>query len=123
MRKSTLLASALFAALITTGTLAAHAQSGMDKVKSMTKEAANKVNSYAEKAGDYLDDSSITTEIKSKFLAEKNLDSLDISVKTVDGVVILTGVVDNAAQSRIAEMISQSTKSVKMVDNKITVKK
>ena len=40
-------------------------------------------------------DSAITSKIKSKYLLEKNFKSLDVSVETKDGVVVLSGFVDN----------------------------
>jgi len=73
------------------------------------------------KAKTYASDTAITTELKAKFLAEKNLDSMDIKVKTTKGIVTLRGQVQKESQSRIAERIARETKGVRGVNNKISV--
>ena len=70
---------------------------------------------------DYTSDSAITTTIKGKFLAEKGLDSLDIKVKTTNGIVTLRGQVEKESQSALAEKIALETKGVHGVVNKISV--
>jgi hyperosmotically inducible protein len=45
--------------------------------------------SAAQKTGDYIEDSALTTKVKAALLAEKNLKSLPISVESTDGVVTL----------------------------------
>lgn len=77
----------------------------------------------AAKAGEYIDDSAITTLVKGRLLSQKGLDSLDISVETNNGVVTLSGEVDNEAQIGLAENVVKETKGVQEVDNKLVVKK
>ncbi|MCL2790046.1 MAG: BON domain-containing protein [Desulfobulbus sp.] len=69
----------------------------------------------------YMSDSAITTALKSKFLAEKGLDSMDIKVETTKGVVILRGQVVKKSQSVLAEKIARNTDGVRKVVNKISV--
>ncbi len=45
--------------------------------------------------GDLVDDSVITTKVKSSFVADSTVSALDISVETTQGVVNLTGIVNN----------------------------
>jgi len=77
--------------------------------------------STAAKAKTYATDSAITTELKAKFLAEKGLDSMDIKVKTTDGIVTLRGQVTKEYQAGIAERIARESKGVRGVVNKISV--
>ena len=71
---------------------------------------------------EYLEDAAATAEIKAKILAQKGLESFDISVETTDGIATLTGQVDNTAQVALAEKAAREAKGVKGVVNKLTVK-
>ena len=71
--------------------------------------------------GEYTADAVITTKIKASLLAESEVSALDIKVETTDGVVHLTGVVDNDGQVRIAERIARETDNVKNVVNDLRV--
>ena len=79
-------------------------------------------SSGSESVGGYIDDASITTVVKGKFLGQKGLDSLDISVETTNGVVTLTGEVENAAQIGLAEGVAKEADGVKKVVNHLTYK-
>lgn len=70
----------------------------------------------------YVDDASITGVVKGKLLAQKGLDSLDISVETTDGVVTLSGKVDNTEQIKLAEMVAKEAEGVSAVENRLTAK-
>ncbi|MDR2488897.1 MAG: BON domain-containing protein [Desulfovibrio sp.] len=72
-------------------------------------------------AGGYVNDSAITTAIKTKFLGQKGLDSLDLRVETQNGVVTLRGQVHSAAQQNLAVKIAGETDGVRKVVNKISV--
>ncbi len=67
-------------------------------------------------------DSTITSKIKSKYLVEKNFRSFDVSVKTKDGVVILSGFVKDQSTKTRAEQIARATEGVKSVENALVVK-
>jgi len=77
--------------------------------------------STTSKAKVYMSDSAITTEVKAKFLAEKGLDSMDIKVKTTNGIVTLRGQVVRESQSSLAEKITRAVSGVRGVNNKISV--
>lgn len=68
-----------------------------------------------------VDDSGITTKVKSKLLADSRTSSIKISVETVGGVVALTGTVPTQTEKVAAEEIAKNTEGVKRVDNKIAV--
>jgi hyperosmotically inducible protein len=67
-------------------------------------------------------DSTITTKLKAKYLAEKGIPSTAISVSTYEGTVTLTGTVASKEQAAAAGRIAANTAGVKKVDNKLTVK-
>src|SRR5450432_630873 len=73
-----------------------------------------------EKTGAYVDDSWITTKVKSE-LANKEVSSRNISVNTTRGVVMLTGTAATALESTKAADIAQGVKGVTRVENDIRV--
>lgn len=75
-----------------------------------------------ERAGDRTADAALTTRIKARLVAEDNLSALDINVDTSNGVVTLSGDVDNEAQVDLAEKVVEDIDGVKSVHNKLQVK-
>lgn len=69
-----------------------------------------------------IDDSVITAKAKAELLAEKELKSVQISVETHKGNVILSGFVDNVATKKKAEQIVAKIEGVKSVKNGLVVK-
>jgi|GEM_PF-361039 len=63
-----------------------------------------------------VDDSWITTKVKSKLAAAKGVKASDISVNTTDGAVTLTGTATSKAEKNRAEHIAKGVKGVKSVD-------
>jgi osmotically-inducible protein OsmY len=78
--------------------------------------------SAAQKTGDYIDDSELTTKVKAALLAEKNLKSLPISVESTNGVVTLSGSVVSSAQIDQAVDVAKHVKGVKDVHNALKLK-
>ena len=64
----------------------------------------------------------ITSKAKAELLAEKDLKSLQISVKTYKGAVILSGFVDDELSKVKAETIVSKIDGVKSVKNSLVVK-
>ena len=62
-------------------------------------------------------DSWITTKVKSELATTKGAESTDISVKTVNGVVTLTGVLANDIAVKKAVAAARSVDGVKQVDS------
>jgi hyperosmotically inducible protein len=81
------------------------------------------VKESAESAGEYVDDSVITTTIKSKLGVDDFLKSFQVDVKTRQGVVQLSGFVDTQKAIDKADEIANSVKGVKSVKNDLIVKK
>ncbi|AOH37232.1 BON domain-containing protein [Luteimonas sp. JM171] len=59
-----------------------------------------------------IDDTWITTKVKSSLLADSDVSGLDIEVETVNGVVTLTGQVDEQAQIDRATEIARDIEGV-----------
>ncbi|HEX3035556.1 MAG TPA: BON domain-containing protein [Thermodesulfobacteriota bacterium] len=75
-----------------------------------------------ENAGEYTDDTFITTEVKNKILADQDLKGFIIEIQTLRGVVQLRGLVDTKKQALRAQEIAQSVEGVKKVKSSLIVK-
>ena len=75
-----------------------------------------------ESTGQYVDDSVITTKVKSAILEESTLKTLQINVKTYQGVVQLSGFVDSAQNVSKAGEVARRVENVKSVENDLLVK-
>jgi osmotically-inducible protein OsmY len=75
-----------------------------------------------ETVGAYVDDSGITTLIKSRFVENKQVDASAISVETLKGTVLLSGFAKNANERTTAESIARGVKGVTNVRNEIAVR-
>lgn len=62
-------------------------------------------------------DTWITTKVKTELATTEGVESMDIDVKTVNGVVTLTGVLDSDTAVKKAVAATQSIKGVKSVDS------
>jgi osmotically-inducible protein OsmY len=76
-----------------------------------------------ESAGQNIDDTTITTEVKAKLAAEKAASLTRISVATANGTVSLTGIVPTPADRARAEEITRQVKGVRAVQNALQVQK
>ena len=74
-----------------------------------------------EKTGAYIDDSWITSKMKSEMVADKTVSAHNISVDTSQGVVKLTGTAATTQESDKAVQIARGVKGVKAVENDIRV--
>jgi osmotically-inducible protein OsmY len=75
-----------------------------------------------ESTGQYVDDSVITTKIKSQLAADDLLKSFEISVETYKGIVQLSGFVDSQRAVDKAGQIARGVEGVKSVKNNLKVK-
>jgi osmotically-inducible protein OsmY len=75
-----------------------------------------------ETAGGYVDDASITTAIKSKFVENKTVDAAAINVHTLNGTVQLSGFAKSASEKAQAEQIARNTRGVRTVHDDIIVR-
>ena len=75
-----------------------------------------------ESTGEYVDDSVITTKVKSLLAADDFLKSFQIGVETFKGAVQLSGFVNSQKAVDKAGEIAQSVKGVTSVKNDLIVK-
>ena len=75
-----------------------------------------------ETVGAYVDDTTITTQIKSRFVENKEVDASSIRVETLNGTVMLSGFAKNATEKATAETIARKVNGVKSVKNEIAVR-
>jgi len=75
-----------------------------------------------ETVGAYVDDATITTQVKSRFVENKDVDAASINVETLNGTVMLSGFAKNATEKSTAEAIARRVGGVKSVKNEIAVR-
>ncbi|MDV3242477.1 MAG: BON domain-containing protein [Methylocaldum sp.] len=74
-----------------------------------------------ESTGEYLDDTAVTTKVKSALLRDEVVKGLDIQVETFKGTVQLSGFVNTASEKQRAEAIARDVAGVRSVKNDIRV--
>jgi osmotically-inducible protein OsmY len=85
-------------------------------IKGNKTAAAN--NAKTAETGHVMADTWITTKVKSTYGYSSNVDGSDISVNTANGIVTLTGKVDNGAERELAIELAKNVKGVKSVNSK-----
>ena len=75
-----------------------------------------------ETVGAYVDDATITTQIKGRFVDNKSVDAASIRVETLNGTVMLSGFAKNTTERSTAESIARGVNGVKSVRNEIAVR-
>lgn len=105
-----------------------------ESAQAMTEPASNvaaaeqqtstseKVTSEKRTVGNVIDDTIVTAKAKAEILGTKELKSLQISVETREGEVILSGFVDNEAAKMKAEEVVSKVEGVKSVKNSLEIK-
>lgn len=130
----TWIATAMFAVVLTAGCNRNEGQQGaaesagktidqaQERAGEKMDQAAADIKQQAQNAGDKIDDATITAKVKAAMVGEPGLKALQINVDTADGVVTLTGTVDNSGSLDRATQVAQAIQGVKSVDNRLTVK-
>jgi hyperosmotically inducible protein len=75
-----------------------------------------------ESTGEYLDDSVITSKVKTAIFAEESLKVAEINVETFKGVVQLSGFVNSRGDIDKAVTVARQVKGVTSVKNDMRVK-
>ena len=78
--------------------------------------------SKQESTGQYMDDSVITTKVKTAIFNEPDLKSLEINVETFKGVVQVSGFVSSQAAINKAVQVTRAVSGVKSVKNDMRIK-
>jgi hyperosmotically inducible protein len=92
----------------------------VDGVQSVQNDIA--INSQESTAGEYIDDSILTAKVKTALIGSSETKAHQINVETKDGIVQLSGFVDNAAAKTAATSVAKSVTGVKGVKNELSVK-
>ena len=72
--------------------------------------------------GTEIDDSMVTTNVKSALLSDPDIKSFDFKVETRKGEVMLSGFVDNMAQLERATAVTRAVSGVKSIQNNVSLK-
>jgi osmotically-inducible protein OsmY len=72
--------------------------------------------------GEYVDDATITTRVKSRFVEDERVNSLRLSVETMQGTVQLSGFAASADERQRAGEIARGVPGVKGVRNDVIVR-
>ena len=75
-----------------------------------------------ETVGAYIDDTAITTAVKSRFFDNRFVDGTAISVETLNGTVMLSGFAKSMGEKTTAENLARNVTGVKAVKNEISVR-
>lgn len=75
-----------------------------------------------ESTGQYIDDSMITTKVKTAILNEPSLKVMQINVETFKGTVQLSGFVKSPQDVITAEQVARGVNGVKLVRNDLLVR-
>lgn len=78
--------------------------------------------STQEGTGEYVDDTVITTKVKTAIFNEPTLKSAEINVETFKGIVQLSGFVNSIGDQRKAIELARSVKGVKSVKDDMRLK-
>ncbi|EPY8429589.1 molecular chaperone OsmY [Citrobacter youngae] len=116
----TLLAVMLTSAVATGSAYAENAT--MDKAQSGLESAGQKVDSSMNKVGNFMDDSTLTAKVKAALVDHDSIKSTDISVKTDQKVVTLSGFVESQAQAEEAVKVAKGVEGVTSVSDKLHVR-
>lgn len=75
-----------------------------------------------ESVGSYIDDSTITTQVKARMVDNKQVDAAAISVETMKGTVMLSGFAKNSTERNTVEILAREVKGVVAVKNEIALR-
>ena len=75
-----------------------------------------------ESVGEYVDDSAITTSVKTAFAIDPTLKATEINVETYKGIVQLSGFVAHAEDIPAATQVARGVRGVKSVKNDMRLK-
>jgi hyperosmotically inducible periplasmic protein len=75
-----------------------------------------------ETTGAYIDDATITTQIKSRMLNDPAVAGTSISIETLNGTAMLSGFAKSSSEKAAAERIARDVNGVKSVKNEIVVR-
>jgi hyperosmotically inducible periplasmic protein len=72
--------------------------------------------------GSYVDDATITTQVKARFAKDPQVSAMSIQVETLKGTVQLSGFAKNSTERAAAETLAKGVSGVTRVINDIAVR-
>ena len=75
-----------------------------------------------ESTGGYIDDTVVTTKVKTALFSDKEIKSSEINVQTFKGRVQLSGFVSSADDAKRAVDVTRKVQGVRMVENDMKIK-
>ncbi|POT28703.1 molecular chaperone OsmY [Citrobacter freundii] len=121
LKISKTLMAVMLTSAVATGSAYAE-NSTADKAQSGIESAGQKVDSSMNKVGNFMDDSTITAKVKAALVDHESIKSTDISVKTDQKVVTLSGFVESQAQAEEAVKVAKGVEGVTSVSDKLHVR-
>lgn len=103
-------------------TLSQRTGDAVDTTKEKAGEIKETVVEKSREVGERVDDARIIAAIKGKYVIEKDLSALAISVSCTDGRVVLTGTVESEALIAKATQLARETSGVVSVSARLTVR-
>lgn len=79
-------------------------------------------NPQQESAGEYIDDTVLTSRVKSALLNDPNVSGLSINVETFKGAVQLSGFVKTVAERNRAVQLARAVPGIRQVKNDILIR-
>lgn len=116
--RNRILASSLVIGLIAAFSGVAQADSDM---KSSDMKSSD-MKSGSSSVGQFVDDATVTTRVKSRFARDDQVSAMNINVDTNNGVVQLSGYAGSEAEKSRAAEIAGQVPDVKSVQNNIVVR-
>lgn len=102
--------------------LAASSAMANDTIKTEPGSTSAKIDNTMKSASNYMGDSAVTAKVKSALVGAKDINSNDISVQTNNGVVTLSGFVNDQTQAERAVSVTKGVDGVSSVSDKLHVK-
>ena len=99
---------------------AAALATGVDGVLEVRNNLA--INAGSETLAEKIDDSVLTAKVKAALIESPDTKAHEINVETMEGVVQLSGFVDDLAAKEAAAAVAKSVEGVKEVNNEINLK-
>ncbi|WP_097740691.1 molecular chaperone OsmY [Escherichia coli] len=109
-------------AVMLTSAVATGSAYAENNAQTTNESAGQKVDSSMNKVGNFMDDSAITAKVKAALVDHDNIKSTDISVKTDQKVVTLSGFVESQAQAEEAVKVAKGVEGVTSVSDKLHVR-
>jgi len=119
------------------GIVTLHGEASSEAQKELTTEYANDVDGVksvknemtlektekttVEKATDYVDDASITAQVKLALLFHRSTSAIKTKVETKDGIVTVSGVAKNSAERDLVGKLVNNIKGVNGLKNEMTI--